>query len=131
MCITTDARRIRQILLNLLSNAVKFGEGNPIVVRCDPADNGTVCVSVSDHGRGIPADHLDSIFQEFVQLESPSPVPGTGLGLPISRGLAERLRGRLEVESEVGRGSVFRLFVGSLQTTEAAESSRNNDCPAN
>jgi signal transduction histidine kinase/CheY-like chemotaxis protein len=114
MRITTDARRISQILLNLLSNAVKFGEGKPIVVRCEHSDDGTVCVLVADSGRGIPADQLDSIFQEFVQLESPTVVSGTGLGLAISRNLAEHLGGRLEVESEVGRGSVFRLFLRSL-----------------
>jgi signal transduction histidine kinase len=114
MRITTDARRISQILLNLLSNAVKFGEGKPIVVRCEHSDDGTVCVLVADSGRGIPADQLDSIFQEFVQLESPTAVSGTGLGLAISRSLAEHLGGRLEVESEVGRGSVFSLILRSL-----------------
>jgi signal transduction histidine kinase len=114
MRITTDARRIRQILLNLLSNAVKFGEGKPIVVRCEHSDDGTVCVSVADSGTGIPADQLDSVFQEFVQLDTPTAVSGTGLGLSISRSLAEHLGGRLEVESEVGRGSVFRLILASL-----------------
>jgi signal transduction histidine kinase len=73
-----------------------------------------VCVLVADSGRGIPADQLDSIFQEFVQLESPTAVSGTGLGLAISRSLAEHLGGRLEVESEVGRGSVFSLILRSL-----------------
>ena len=114
LTVRTDERRVRQILLNLLSNAVKFGEGEPIVVRCDADDDDTMCVSVIDRGAGIPPDQLGPIFDEFVQLDSSARGRGTGLGLPISRRLAERLGGRLEVESEVGRGSVFRLFLASM-----------------
>jgi signal transduction histidine kinase len=102
----TDPRRVRQILLNLLSNAAKFGNGKPIEVRCADRHNG-IEVEVTDHGVGIPPEHLHSIFEEFVQLDGAG--HGTGLGLPISRRLAEMLGGTLEVESAVGRGSTFRL----------------------
>ena len=106
--ITTDPRRVRQILLNLLSNAIKFGEGRPITVRCGRRPGGGVCVDVADEGVGIPPEAQERIFEEFVQLPSGRP-GGTGLGLPISRRLARLLGGGLEVESAVGRGSTFRL----------------------
>ena len=107
--VVTDARRVRQILLNLLSNAIKFGEGKPITVSCRPGDDGGVVVSVVDRGRGIPEEDIDKIFDEFVQLQQPDPQQGTGLGLPISRRLAELLEGSLNVQSRVGEGSTFTL----------------------
>jgi PAS domain S-box-containing protein len=103
-----DARRVRQILLNLLSNAVKFGHGNPVEIRCAPAENGIV-VEVADHGPGIPPGDLERIFDDFVQLGEPG--VGTGLGLPIARRLAELQGGTLRAESVPGRGSTFRLFL--------------------
>jgi PAS domain S-box-containing protein len=107
--VITDARRVRQILLNLLSNAIKFGEGKPITVLCRAREEGGVMVSVIDRGRGIPEEDRDKIFDEFVQLQQPDPQQGTGLGLPISRRLAELLEGKLVVESRVGEGSTFTL----------------------
>ena len=107
--VVTDPRRVRQILLNLLSNAIKFGEGKPITVMCRPGENGGVMVSVVDRGRGIPEEDLEKIFDEFVQLHQPDAQQGTGLGLPISRRLAELLEGSLVVESRVGEGSTFTL----------------------
>jgi len=109
--VITDPRRVRQILLNLLSNAIKFGEGKPITVTCAPLDGGGVEVSVTDRGIGIPAEDREKIFDEFVQLSQPNQHQGTGLGLPISRRLAKLLSGSLEVESEVGEGSTFRLVL--------------------
>lgn len=105
--IRTDPRRVRQILLNLLSNAIKFGEGKPVRVRCLPTADGGVAVEVIDHGPGIPEDDIPRIFEEFVQLGSEP--RGTGLGLPISRSLAELLGGSLEVESKLGERSTFTL----------------------
>jgi PAS domain S-box-containing protein len=107
--VSTDPRRVRQILLNLLSNAIKFGEGKPITVRCSACDDGGVEVAVSDRGRGIEPENLERIFDEFVQLSHPDQQHGTGLGLPISRRLALLLGGSLTVESTVGEGSTFRL----------------------
>ena len=112
--VITDPRRVRQILLNLLSNAIKFGEGKPIIVACRPADEGKFEIEVSDQGTGIEPDDLARIFDEFVQLPAPqrsSHSEGTGLGLPISRGLAKLLGGTLQVESARGKGSTFRLVI--------------------
>ena len=107
--VTSDPRRLRQILLNLLSNAIKFGKGKPIRVGSHPRDDGGIVIEVTDQGEGIAPTDQEKIFDEFVQLGKSQLTEGTGLGLPISRRLAEMLQGELEVISEVGRGSTFRL----------------------
>ena len=107
--IVSDPRRLRQILLNLLSNAIKFGKGKPIRVALTRRDDNGVIVEVIDEGEGIAPDDQERIFQEFVQLGKTQLTEGTGLGLPISRRLAELLRGSLTLHSELGHGSTFRL----------------------
>ena len=106
--IVSDPRRVRQILLNLLSNAIKFGEGKPIRVVCKQCDDKGVEIEVVDEGVGIAKEDITRIFEEFVQV-SESKQPGTGLGLPISRRLAQLLDGSLTVYSTPGQGSAFRL----------------------
>jgi PAS domain S-box-containing protein len=113
MKVVSDPRRVRQILLNLLSNAIKFGNGHPITVVCDRTDDGGVSIEVSDQGDGISREDQEKIFHEFVQLGKTQLQDGTGLGLPISRRLAELLRGSLTVRSTVGEGSTFRLQLPS------------------
>jgi signal transduction histidine kinase len=108
--IVSDPRRVRQILLNLLSNAIKFGEGKPIHVACKQDANRGVEIEVIDQGVGIAKDDISRIFEEFVQV-SESKQPGTGLGLPISRRLAQLLDGSLSVHSEPNRGSAFCLIL--------------------
>ena len=122
--ITTDPRRVRQIILNLLSNAIKFGEGKPITVDCRSREDGGVEVDVRDEGRGIEPENLDRIFDEFVQIAHPDQQLGTGLGLPISRRLAVLLGGTLTVESALGEGSTFRLSLPprlDVRTLSASE----------
>ena len=110
--VTTDPRRVRQILLNLLSNAIKFGEQKPIRVRSHALPDGGIEIAVEDHGVGIAAEDLPRIFDEFVQLQKgPSAQEGTGLGLPISRRLASLLRGHLVADSAPGKGSTFTLVL--------------------
>ena len=106
-----DEDKVRQILINLLSNAIKFTpENGHITVDC-AANDGTMDIDVRDDGAGIPKDKLDAIFEPFVQVgrDFSSPQGGTGLGLSISRDLARRMGGDLEVKSELGKGSTFRL----------------------
>jgi signal transduction histidine kinase len=105
----TDPRRLRQILLNLLSNATKFGAGRPVRVWCERRGR-RIAVHVRDHGPGIAPDDQTRVFEEFVQLAGTAP-GGTGLGLPISRRLAELLGGTLTVESTVGAGSTFTVLL--------------------
>jgi PAS domain S-box-containing protein len=111
--VVSDPRRVRQILLNLLSNAIKFGRGRPIRVLCSRPANGGVQVEVIDQGEGISREDQERIFHEFVQLGKTQLQDGTGLGLPISRRLAELLSGDLAVESAPGNGSTFRLRLPS------------------
>jgi signal transduction histidine kinase len=106
--IVSDPRRVRQILLNLLSNAIKFGEGKPIRVLAKQNEAKGVEIDVVDLGVGIAKEDISRIFEEFVQV-SESKQPGTGLGLPISRRLAQLLDGSLTVHSTPGQGSAFRL----------------------
>ncbi len=107
--VVSDPRRVRQVLLNLLSNAIKFGGAKPIRVHVQRTPDDGVSIAVIDQGEGIPAEDQERIFQEFVQLGKTQLQEGTGLGLPISRRLAELLHGALTLESEEGKGSTFRL----------------------
>jgi PAS domain S-box-containing protein len=112
-----DVTRLRQILLNLLSNALKFTEHGEVVVTVDsrPLDDGAyeLRFAVRDTGIGISPDRIDKLFRSFSQLD-PSTTRkygGTGLGLVISKRLAEMMGGSMEVTSEVGVGSTFRFTV--------------------
>ncbi|TDB38276.1 MAG: hybrid sensor histidine kinase/response regulator [Actinobacteria bacterium] len=112
MAMLTDARKLSQILLNLTSNAVKYTQHGAVTLRVHQTGN-TVTFSVEDTGPGISEELLESIFSEFTRGERTpdQSAEGTGLGLAISRGLAEMLGGRIEVQSEVGRGSIFTLLL--------------------
>ena len=111
--IRADGEKVRQILLNVLSNAIKFTPpSGTISMGCAVTPN-EVRISVSDTGRGIPADKLDRIFEPFVQLDASSTREheGTGLGLAISRDLARAMSGDLTVASTPGAGSTFTLTI--------------------
>ena len=103
--IESDGQRIEQILKNLVSNALKFTEKGEVSLRVS-ADGGSVRFAVRDTGIGIPSDQQGLIFEAFRQADGASnrKYGGTGLGLSISRDLAKLLGGRIEVESELGRG---------------------------
>ena len=110
----TDEGKVSQILRNFISNAIKFTERGEIRVwaSADP-DADTITFHVRDSGIGIANDDLDLIWQEFAQISHPMQArqKGTGLGLPLSKRLAELLRGGVAVESSPGQGSVFSLTV--------------------
>ncbi|HEY0021652.1 MAG TPA: PAS domain-containing sensor histidine kinase [Longimicrobium sp.] len=106
-----DMGKTEQIVLNLLSNAVKFTpNGGRVTASCGTQD-GVPCVTVSDTGPGIPAEHQHSIFQPFVQLgrSLTSGHEGTGLGLAISRDLARAMGGEITLRSGPGEGATFTL----------------------
>ncbi len=109
-----DSRRIRQILLNFVSNALKFsGRGQvDVTVWCKPAatsDHIEVIFAVSDDGPGISAEEQKKLFKRFERgaAAQHGRVPGTGLGLALCRGFAERMGGRIWLESDLGQGSCF------------------------
>jgi signal transduction histidine kinase len=103
-----DRERLRQLLLNLLSNAAKYTlAGDEIEVRA-AAENGTVVVSVEDHGPGIAPDEQRLVFEKFGRVNSGGrSKPGAGLGRFIARSIAEAHGGTLDVDSEPGRGARF------------------------
>jgi CheY-like chemotaxis protein/anti-sigma regulatory factor (Ser/Thr protein kinase) len=105
-----DLVRIKQILLNLLSNAIKFTQpGGKVVLRA-VASQELVSISVSDTGIGIKNEDLPRLFREFEQIHAGAmSANGTGLGLALTRKLAELHGGRVRVESEFGRGSTFTV----------------------
>jgi len=122
----TDRDRTSQVLTNLLSNALKFTErGGTITVSCEKRDR-KIVFSVSDTGIGISAEELERIFASFYQVDGSTTRRrgGTGLGLTISRRLAELMGGTLELSSEgAGRGATARLaleeFTTDHETTNA------------
>jgi two-component system, sensor histidine kinase and response regulator len=126
--ITGDPLRIRQILANLVSNAVKFTEHGSVAVRLDGqfsrGSEYTLRITVQDSGAGIPADKLLYIFDKFTQADGSvtRKYGGTGLGLAITRKLVELHRGEINVNSELGRGTVFTV---TLQCEARAAVSEN------
>jgi signal transduction histidine kinase len=109
-----DPRALRQILLNLLSNAIKFTRtGGEVTVTASIAHSGEFCLEVSDTGVGIAEEDLPHVFESFGQGRhgAVNQTPGTGLGLPIVRGLAEAQGGRVTLDSIVNRGTSVRVFL--------------------
>ena len=114
--IVSDRQKVKQIVLNLLSNALKFTSEGSVTIRVAYADTAaTVTIAITDTGIGIDPKNHDKIFDDFQQVDSSvaRPYGGTGLGLSICRRLATMLGGRLDVESEVGRGSTFTLALAA------------------
>ena len=133
--IRTDPTHLRQILVNLIGNAIKYTDSGSIVVRtralsrtvaaqeglpvivseARPDAESWLAVQVIDSGRGIPLMDQERVFEEFEQVDAgpraDSPHRGTGLGLAISRRLARLLGGDLLLQSEVGKGSTFTLWL--------------------
>lgn len=108
-----DPHRLNQILINLIGNALKFTDKGSVIVRItnepDAAMPGVIRFSVTDTGIGVPPEQLAKIFDSFTQAHSSTArhYGGTGLGLTISKHLAERMNGHIWAESTVGQGSTF------------------------
>ncbi len=118
--VLADHDRIVQALTNLIGNAVKFSPPSSVVELGAVEDRGTIVMRVSDHGRGIPADRLETIFDRFEQVDSSDirQQGGSGLGLAICRGIVERHGGRVWLESELGVGTTAWL---ALQAAPAVD----------
>ncbi|HUO74701.1 MAG TPA: response regulator, partial [Solirubrobacteraceae bacterium] len=115
-----DVTRFRQILVNLLGNAVKFTDAGEVVLTAEPGNQANqVHLAVRDTGIGIPEDRAHRLFEEFSQLDSSTTrkYGGTGLGLAVSKRLAELMGGTMWVDSVAGEGSTFHFTI----TAEAAE----------
>ena len=114
--IVSDGDRVLQVISNLLSNAFRWTPDGGRVDLQLAASNGAVRVDVVDSGPGIAAQDRERIFEPFISQD----VDGTGLGLPIARELALALGGRVELTSEPGRGSRFRLVLPARSASELA-----------
>jgi signal transduction histidine kinase len=120
--VRADRGRLQQLLDNLVSNAVKFTpEGGSVRVSLGRR-NDAVLLEVADTGIGIAVDDQRRLFQRFFRAENAveRQLPGTGLGLYISRVIAEAHEGTLTVRSELGHGSTFRLELPLVRTAVAA-----------
>jgi signal transduction histidine kinase/CheY-like chemotaxis protein len=108
-----DPDRIVQTLTNLLGNAIKFSPPGGTVRVSAVRQAGSVLFTVSDEGRGIPADQLEAVFGRFVQIDSADTRDqgGTGLGLAICRGIVELHGGRIWAESAPGQGATFKVML--------------------
>jgi two-component system NtrC family sensor kinase len=124
--IVSDPSQLQQVFLNLMTNAVDAHEGKAggtirVATRLDP-EGKKVEVEVRDTGCGIPAEHLERVFDPFFTTK---PVGrGTGLGLSICYGIMNRLGGEIDVESEPGQGSRFRLLLPLTPPDALRESMR-------
>jgi signal transduction histidine kinase len=122
--IVVDPQRLSQVLTNLLTNALKFSPATRrIVVRADPTPFGGVAITVADQGGGIPPDQIDRIFERFHQAQHVQrrEAEGVGLGLYITKELAERMGGEIHVTSVVGEGSTFRVTLPAAPSGPAVQ----------
>jgi signal transduction histidine kinase len=111
--IYTDDKKLAQILRNFISNALKFTVQGEVRVSARTTDGDMIEFAVTDTGIGIAKDQLPVLFADFVQLDTriQKRLRGTGLGLSLARKFAELLRGRVAVESELGKGSRFSVLI--------------------
>jgi len=129
--IKTDELKLSQILRNLVANAIKFTEHGSVVVRAYAAAPERVVFEIADSGIGIAPEHHDLIFREFAQVDGhvEPRMRGSGLGLPLSRRLAELLGGTLTVASSLGAGSTFQLVLPVEYRGDAAAPPHGDEPP--
>jgi signal transduction histidine kinase len=122
--IRADPSSLDELVGNLVDNAVRYTPaGGTVTVEVDSIEGGAA-VTVSDTGPGISPEDLERIFEPFYRGSAQKNIPGTGLGLPIVKRIAERHGGRVEVETSLGKGSTFRVFLpraGGREVEEALE----------
>jgi signal transduction histidine kinase len=129
--IYTDHKKLSQILRNFISNALKFTTQGEVRVAARRCGEDQVSFSVADSGIGIAEEHQSAIFNDFVQVDSPlqKRFRGTGLGLALSRKIAEVLGGRVSMTSKLGVGSTFSVTIPSRfgESGKSAQASANLD----
>jgi signal transduction histidine kinase len=129
--VLSDPVKLAVVLKNLIQNAMKFTDRGRVTVRAEASEGG-VLFSVADTGVGIPASALEAIFEPFWQVDTSSTRRhgGVGLGLYIVRRLVDILGGRIAVESEVGVGSTFRVWIPARpQESEPVPASEHDEAP--
>ncbi|MHB8263919.1 MAG: ATP-binding response regulator, partial [Acidimicrobiales bacterium] len=121
--VRADSQRLMQVLLNLLDNAIKYNvKGGTVIVNLEQRQcpqGYTIRISVADTGRGIPPDALEAIFTPFTRLGADSTsIPGTGIGLALTRRLMEAMGGTITVTSAAGKGSTFSVDLSMDPATD-------------
>lgn len=109
--VTTDPNRVRQILGNLLSNAVKYTDEGHVTLGLTGPEDGRVGLCVNDTGRGLSKESQEHVFEEFRRMQGAEDQSGAGIGLAIAQAVAHALGGEITVESELGAGSTFTLWL--------------------
>ncbi len=117
---SVDPSRLERVVLNLLSNAVKYGAGKPIELNVSRSGDNVV-ITCKDHGIGIPEDKQDVIFKKFERAVSPANISGLGLGLYIAREIVDSHQGRIQIQSQVGQGTTFRVELPLAKAGEIYE----------
>ncbi len=120
LCVDGDQVQLEQVLLNLLINArhAMLGKGGALTIKAGTVENGQLRIQVIDTGPGIPEKLLPKIFQPFFTTKGTArrgETKGTGLGLSICKDIVEHHHGRIEVQSEVGKGTTFSIYLPSAQ----------------
>ena len=130
--LTTDEGKLNQILRNFVSNALKFTEHGEVRVSAEAGPDDTLVFRVSDTGIGIAPQDFEWIFEEFTQVEGAAQrrVKGTGLGLPLTRKLAELLGGKVTLQSELGRGSTFSVMLPRTYSPQPSSPATGRESPA-
>ena len=128
-----DEHKLGQILNNLIYNAIKFTEKGFVKLKVSHIEKSEQLIEVSfeiiDSGIGISKENQDKIFESFNQADSSATrkYGGTGLGLTISKSMAELMKGKLSVDSELNKGSVFKLILPFMLTEEVIKTSQKSE----
>jgi PAS domain S-box-containing protein len=117
-----DPHRVQEVLTNLINNAIKYTPEGGVTITLT-GDNSVIQVQVADTGPGIPSEDVSHLFQKFYRVDNSMTrtIGGTGLGLYISRKIIELYNGRIWVESQLGKGSIFFINLPRLSTSQALE----------
>lgn len=125
--VMADSKRLAQVINNLINNANKYAPNSTLTIQAHPTANGTVHISVSDSGPGIPSQHIEHLFKRFYRVpERSAGVRGTGLGLYICHQIIDSHHGTLTVESELNKGTTFHIQLPAV-TENFIEKEENYD----
>jgi signal transduction histidine kinase len=109
LIVPIDRKLLRRALTNLLTNAIKYSPNNSTVRFTLARDQDTAVITVSDQGIGIPPEDLPRLFEPFHRASNVDTIPGTGLGLPVTRQMIELHRGTIDCHSVLGQGTTFTI----------------------
>lgn len=131
--VTGDRAQLSQALHNLVGNAMKYGRaGSPVTIKLWRYTNGMVRLAVGDEGEGIAPEHIPRLTERFYRVDPgrSRAVGGTGLGLAIVKHIVERHRGRLDIASHVGRGTVVTILLPAVMSSKSHAAVTEADAPA-